>query len=1078
MVAAARVFLLMLAVGAAGGCDSGGMPPPPECDASDQIGARCGPCGLDHLVCEAGEAVCDGATECGHGDACASSDDCERGTCTAGRCAPEGMAFIPAGIFQMGSAPGEIGRIEGETPHSVRLTRHYFMGVTEVTQGQWNELFPNSPAFFESCGADCPVDSVRWVEALAYANARSDAEGLERCYDLSHCTGTVGVDFLCDPPIEFDLDCAGYRLPTEAEWEHAYRALTTTSYYNGDPETTLTCDQPLLREIARFCGNCEDPDAPETVDCTFGGARPDQPPHCAPAPVGSYAPNPWGLYDMSGNVSELIWDVKEPYPDFAIDPIGPPGQDGSIVLRGSNICGHMARLRAADRKSTSIFQREPLYGFRVVRTYRSARVGETVGEELCANGCGGCRPIVPGPGTACGQCADGEYVCDGVEASLCEGGTASCDYGAQCSDADPCAVGHCSQGHCVPDDWVYVPAGAFPMGSPPSEYGRREDERLHDVRITRPFMAMRHEVTQREWRRLEGNNPGYFQSCGEDCPVDQVAWVDALHYANRLSASQGLEECYDLSECTGTPGVDFICPFLTFSFDCDGYRLPTESEWEHAYRAGGSAAFPHGDIVPAPGCAQPDLNGRAQYCGNCSVTYEDRFDCTRFSGPPDCGPLPVMSFEPNAWGLYDMAGNVSELVWDELADYPVTAQDPSGPDHVGGLVSVRGGMFCSQAMRVRAASRQGVGRFARNPGMGFRLVRSLEPDGTTGTMCDNGCGGCTPIVPAAGLPCGVCAADRYACTSLIETACDGDTRSCRVGATCSNDGDCPAGECSNGRCVTPGFAYAPPGSFTMGSSPTEIFHEADEDQHTVTFTRGLMVAKTEVTQRQWLGVLGSLPTQFRECGDDCPVDGVTWVEALAYANALSRSQGLPECYDLSACTGEVGVDYACPILLTFDPACQGYRLPTEAEWEYAYRAGTGSALHNGEPTSGLACDQPLLEAIAQYCGNCQVSYPAMDCTPFGGTDNCGPVPVGSRAPNAWGIYDMSGNAAEWVWDAYAPYAGMATDPSGPPHTGLENLVRGGSFCQNLTRLRGADRVPLNGGLRRTGVGLRVVRGMP
>ncbi|MGE3633149.1 MAG: formylglycine-generating enzyme family protein [Sandaracinaceae bacterium] len=1073
-----RALACVVALVALSGCGPDG-PPPASCSDDAQIGAGCGPCGLDHLVCMDGEAVCDGATDCGYGAICAAAVDCERGTCTAGYCAPPGMAYIPAGVFQMGSVPGEIGRVEGETPHPVRLTRHYFMGITEVTQREWNEMFPDSPAHFRSCGDDCPVDSVRWVEALAYANARSDAEGLERCYDLSVCTGRVGVDFVCQPPLIFDLDCTGYRIPTEAEWEHAYRALTTTSYYNGDPVNGDTCNQPILEEIARFCGNCENAGAPETADCTLGGARPDQPAECTPAPVGTYAPNSWGLFDMSGNLSEFVWDVLAPYSDFAEDPIGPAeGQGHLIVIRGSNMCGHMARLRAADRKYTSILQRDVLFGVRLARTYRPAREGETVGEHLCENGCGGCRPIVPGPEQPCVACADGRFVCSGVESTTCQGGTSDCDYGSQCSDAEPCSVGHCSQGHCVPDDWVYVPAGAFPMGSPPLENGHRDDERLHDVLITRPFMAMRHEVTQIEWRRLEGSDPSLFRACGEDCPVDQVSWVDALDYANRLSASQGLEECYDLSGCTGHPGVDLTCPVLTFSLDCQGYRLPTEAEWEHAYRAGRTTAFQHADVLPTPGCDQPGLEEVAQYCGNCVVSYEGSFDCSRFSGPADCGPRPVMSFAANDWGLFDMAGNVSELVWDELADYPAAAQDPTGPEHAGGLVVARGGQFCSQATRVRAASRQGVGPFGRAAGMGFRLVRSLEPDGTIGTMCDNGCGGCTPIVPAAGLPCGPCAADAYECSSMVDTTCGGNTTGCRIGGTCAVDTECPFGDCSNGRCVIPGFAYAPPGTFTMGSPPTEIFHESDETQHTVALTEGLLVSRMEVTQAEWRGLFRSLPTQFRECGATCPVDAVTWPEALAYANALSRSQGLPECYDLSACTGEVGATFDCPISLTFDSACMGYRLPTEAEWEYIYRAGSTTALHNGEPTSGNGCVQPLLDAIAQYCGDCEVTYPAMDCTPFGGTANCGPTVVGSRTANPWGVYDLSGNVSEWVWDVYAPYTGPATDPRGPIATGMENIVRGGSFCQNLTRMRAADRVPLNRNLRRAGVGLRVVRRMP
>ncbi|MBA2662001.1 MAG: formylglycine-generating enzyme family protein [Bradymonadaceae bacterium] len=627
----------------------------------------------------------------------------------------------------MGSPLSERGRIDGEDEHPVALTRHFFMQTSEVTQGQWESVMGYNPSHFDQCGADCPVESVSWLEALWYANARSRSEGLETCYDLSSCTGSPGMRLRCARPFEIDVDCTGYRLPTEAEWEYAYRAGTRTAFFNGDPDSRDTCAQPLLQEIAQFCGNCSSTYG-QSYDCSGDGARPDQPTDCATTSVGQRQANALGLYDMAGNVAEMVWDAPGDYPAMAVDPMGPE-HESLIVVRGAGFCGHMSRLRAADRKSTTYIATSLNVGFRLARTFRKASRDEVDPDLLCSNGCGGCGELAPAPGTACGPCGADEYVCDGPEATQCNGST-TCNIGASCLSDEDCDHGYCSNDHCALANYVYVPSGSFIMGSAPDEYGRSALESQHEVTLSKPFLMSSTEATQKQWKDLMGYNPSHFDQCGSSCPVESISWLDVLAYANAVSKAYDLQPCYDLSSCTGEPGNRLRCPAsLSFSLSCSGYRMPTEAEWEYAYRAGSTTTFYNGDPESRNTCAQPLLEEIANFCGNCSVDYPGGFDCSGDGQRPHmlshCGPKPVGEYLPNRWGLYDMSGNVGEFVWDTHGEYPGDTTDPLGAEHDGLKAVVRGAGFCGHLARLRAADRSTANWITHKMGTGVRLVRSI-----------------------------------------------------------------------------------------------------------------------------------------------------------------------------------------------------------------------------------------------------------------------------------------------------------------------------------------------------------------
>lgn len=206
-----------------------------------------------------------------------------------------------------------------------------------------------------------------------------------------------------------------------------------------------------------------------------------------------------------------------------------------------------------------------------------------------------------------------------------------------------------------------------------------------------------------------------------------------------------------------------------------------------------------------------------------------------------------------------------------------------------------------------------------------------------------------------------------------------------------------------------GYALIPAGAFMMGSPIGELERGEDETQHSVTLTRSFFLKTKEVTQDEWEAVFGSNPSKFKACGGDCPVEQVSWTQVVEFANRLSRAEGLQECYQ-----GEVFVGLGCT----------GYRLPTEAEWEYAARAGTTGTVYGD------------LGRVAWFRDNSE------------GTTH----PVGQKQANAFGLYDMIGNVHEWTNDWNGPYNGAATDPVGP-NEGKGRICRGWGWESNQDFVR-------------------------
>jgi len=283
---------------------------------------------------------------------------------------------------------------------------------------------------------------------------------------------------------------------------------------------------------------------------------------------------------------------------------------------------------------------------------------------------------------------------------------------------------------------------------------------------------------------------------------------------------------------------------------------------------------------------------------------------------------------------------------------------------------------------------------------------------------------------------------ELACSDGLDNDCDG--------LIDSMDPDCSLG-------ISMEFVHIEPGTFMMGSYVEELGRSDDEDYHEVTLTIGFHMQTTEFTQAQWAAVItaaeaagllypGELDKNpsYPPLGDNIPVNFMTWYDIQTFISALNG---------LSEINGEY----------------YQYRLPTEAEWEYAARAGSTTAFADDidstvyDPTiPGPDClEEPGLDAIAWYCHN---------------IDDIGTREVGLKAPNAWGLYDMHGNVMEWVQDSYQEHLGFdpVTDPTGPSQ-GTVGVCRGGHRGSRSWDVRAASRDALALAASGSARGFRLVR---
>ena len=558
-----------------------------------------------------------------------------------------------------------------------------------------------------------------------------------------------------------------------------------------------------------------------------------------------------------------------------------------------------------------------------------------------------------------------------------------------------------------------ISAGSFEMGSPANELGWRKDDVLHPVTLTGDCYVGVFEVTQRQWELIMGDRPSYFINprCYATRPVESVSYNDIRGdtAGRQWPANNGVDRDSFIGRLRAKSGLAAL-------------DLPTEAQWEYACRAGTKTAFnsgkalsgKYGSITGPFACTNLDVIGRYEFNGG---AQEEEFCDT------DGGTAKVGSFLPNAWGLYDMHGNVSEWCLDAYGKYePKNAKDPRGSlDPRSSYIRVlRGGDWSDNAGVCRSASRGYAEPDVELWSSGVRLALPLQSVPETALKRPSVFDGVSAEQKAK--------LERQVAALLAEgmkIESDKLDSARYMVVDLSGGADATAYPVSYLPDVPVGgwpdvfkteklvLRKIPAGTFVMGIPEDEVGRYGDSElpQHPVTLTKPFYVGVFEITQRQWELVMGNRPSFFTNCA----VYASRPVERVAYETIRGKNAGAqwPENAEVDA-SSFMGRMRARTARQTFD-------LPTEAQWEYACRAGTCTSLNSGKNLSGMRYCKDLAEL-----GRCFLNgYDS-------GADTAkGTAKAGSYLPNAWGLYDMHGNVSEWCLDWDGPYPTEAvTDPRG------------------------------------------------
>ncbi len=488
----------------------------------------------------------------------------------------------------------------------------------------------------------------------------------------------------------------------------------------------------------------------------------------------------------------------------------------------------------------------------------------------------------------------------------------------------------------------YCPPGTFEMGSPGDEIEYRYNrETLHKIKLTSGFWMLETEVTQALWTSIMETNPSAFSLCGaraddvdvketKDFPVESVSWEDCQIFIKRLNSENLLPN-----------GLEF--------------RLPTEAEWEYACRAGSKTAYSFGNNS----ASLADYGNISDISAGRKFNWSGRYE----ADDKHAIVAPVKSFKPNAWGLFDMHGNVEEWCQDKYDSWGYI--DGVTSDPINNLAKiqarvVRGGYWGHNDTAARSAARDGAlpTRGSYNTGLRLAIGRVLTP-------------------------------------ALKNDKAERRTLTAGTKKEFEVDG------------IKYVARYCPPGTFTMGSPEDEQGRKETEVQRRVEITKGFWMLETEVTvemyrsfieetgYRMGLGFNGFGGYGYDASGEQIQSHAITW-----------KNPGFPQT-DKHPVTG-VDWEGACAFCWWLAWKLElPVRLPTEEEWEYACRAGTETPFYFGKEINDIIKYENVADSnMRRVLGRVKETVQGDDGYVF-------TAPVKTFAPNPWGLYDMLANVNEW-----------------------------------------------------------------
>ena len=664
-------------------------------------------------------------------------------------------------------------------------------------------------------------------------------------------------------------------------------------------------------------------------------------------PVAQKKPNELGLYDMSGNVEEWCADK---YDDYSSREVSDPfvSQGRYRIVRGGSYMSDASKLTVSARGYDS-YANTFYRGFRVVRNM-SQQI-KSVPRSLTA--------LAPRK----------------IETHKF--------------------------------NMVLVEGGTFQMGS-----NERESEKpIHSVTVD-SFYITETELTQELYKAITALSPRGFVSRSDDntlpkegnnYPIVNITWYEAIQLCNRLSELEGLEKCYS-GELGGK---------ITLDLTKNGYRLPTEAEWEFAARGGNkSKGYKYS--------GSNDIDEVSWYKKG-EARDERYWEEIHF----------VAQKKPNELGLYDMSGNVDELCSDWYGDYSGKSQtNPTGPAEGNAFSELitRGGAGnrSPECNTVAFRSYDEYG-FEIRKDSGYRNVTRIMDyryDSYTGLRLVRSAKNVS-LAKSASPKANTAVSTAWSKGLTVNVFNDGVPERINflgkdhldmkhTAPFTKSDGSRPIAQWK----FRTGMRLVRGGTFQMGSSDKSL---NAGPVHEVT-VGSFYITETEITQKQYEAVMGKNPSWNKAAEGEAVVEMVTWFDAVEFCNKLSEKEGLEKCYSGS------GNSIVC------DFNKNGYRLPTEAEWEYAARGGIYS-------------DYLLIRSAAKSEFNTQGEWFENVNSPF-------------RCENRLGIYNMTIGVGDWCWDRYAPYGKESSvNPIGP-ESGNERVARGNDAMNAAFGTSGEKQFPI------------------